>query len=409
LKKNEESLDKETSKTMEQKSDPRGILNEPTFRIILAIVVMAVIGGSLVAPILPSMIEPLGTTQEMVGLVMSIYTLFALFSTPVHGVLADRFGRKRVLVPAAVLYGASGFSIAFTDVFYGVLILRALQGIGAAGMMGLGVTLIGDIFKAKARVTAMGYRSSAQSLVNTAIPFISGSIATIAWFYPFYIYILAIPLAIFISLRLEDTSIPNQSSIKDYFKTIFLVMKDKKTLWVYSSNLFIFIFLFCLIVYGPILVVEELNLSTMYTGMLLSVGSLIAAITAFQSGKLYYRFQKYQIVALGFLLCGIGLLLISLALSFIYLISCIVIWGVGFGLVFPTLNTTVTELVSSHLRAGVVSGFTAMTYIGQTVSPPLFGFILNFSDLGTVFFIAALLTLLPLSLTLIIRFVYRKI
>jgi MFS family permease len=394
---------------MEQKSDPRSILKDPNFRIILGIVVMAVIGGSLVAPILPSMIDPLGTSQEMVGMVMSVYTLFALFSTPLHGVLADRFGRKRVLVPAAVLYGISGFSIAFTDAFYGVLALRALQGVGAAGMMGLGVTLIGDIFKDKARATAMGYRSSAQSLVNTAIPFISGSIATVAWFYPFYVYILAVPLAIFVSMKLKDRSTTNQSSIKDYFRTIFTVMKDKRTLWVYSSNLFVFIFLYCLIVYGPILVVEELNLSTMYTGMLLSVGSAIAAITASQSGKLYYRFRKYQIVALGFLLCGAGLFLISLALSFVYLVSCIVVWGVGFGLVFPTLNTTVTELVSSHLRAGVVSGFTAMTYIGQTISPPLFGFILNFSNLQTVFLTAALLTLLPVAFTLIIRFVYKKI
>ncbi|MFP4620796.1 MAG: MFS transporter [Bacteroidales bacterium] len=394
---------------MEQKSDPAGILRNPTFQIILAIVVMAVIGGSLVAPILPSMIDPLGTTQEMVGLVMSVYTLFALFSTPVHGVLADRYGRKRVLVPAIVLYGVSGFSIAFTDVFYGVLVLRAFQGIGAAGMMGLGVTLIGDIFKDKARATAMGYRSSAQSLINTAIPFISGSVATIAWFYPFYIYVLSLPLAVFVFLKMDDRSSTNKSSVKDYFRTIFSVLKDKKTLWVYTSNLFIFIFLYCLIVYGPILVVEELNLSTMYTGLLLSVGSAIAAITASQAGRLYYRFQKYQIVALGFLLCGTGLFLISLALSFVYLLLCIVVWGVGFGLVFPTLNTTVTELVSSHLRAGVVSGFTAMTYIGQTISPPMFGFILNFSDLQTVFFTGALLTLLPFGFTLINRFVYRKI
>jgi MFS family permease len=171
----------------------------------------------------------------------------------------------------------------------------------------------------------------------------------------------------------------------------------------------VFIFLYCLIVYGPILVVEELELSTMYTGMMLSVGSAIAAITASQSGKLYYRFKGYQLIAVGFLFCGLGLFLISLALSFVYLIACIVVWGIGFGLVFPTLNTLVTQLVSSHLRAGVVSGFTAMTYIGQTLSPPLFGMILSFTDLGHVFFIASLLTLVPFGITLAMHFLYRKI
>ena len=394
---------------IQQTADSKGILRDINFRIILGIVVMAVIGGSLVAPILPSMIEPLGTSEALIGMVMSVYTLCALLSTPVHGVLADRFGRRNVLIPAIVLYGISGSVIAFVNDYYIVLILRGLQGIGAAGMMGLGVTLIGDIFTDKARATAMGYRSSAQALVNTAIPLISGAIATLAWFYPFFIYALAIPLAILVSLKLKVQSETNQSSIKDYFKTIFLIIKDKRTLWVYLSNLFVFVLLYCLIIFGPIFIVNNLGLSTTYTGMMLSVGAAVTAITSSQSGKLYYRFQRFHIILTGFIFCGAGLFLISQAVSFIYLIACVMVWGIGFGLVFPTLNTAVTELVSSHLRAGVVSGFTAMTYIGQTLSPPLFGFILNLSNLESVFLLAASISLIPLAITLIFHFVYHKI
>ncbi|MFO8233818.1 MAG: MFS transporter [Bacteroidales bacterium] len=394
---------------MQQEADSTKVLKTYSFRIILGIVVMAVIGGSMVAPILPAMIEPLGTSREMVGLVMSVYTLCALISTPIHGVLADRYGRKKVIVPAAILYGISGFSIALVREFHLVLILRGLQGIGAAGMMSLGVTLIGDIFTERARAVAMGYRSSAQSLVNAGIPFIGGSVATLTWFYPFYIYILAVPLALLVALRLNTGETRAKTTLKDYFRSIFLVMKDKKTLWVYLSNLFIFILLYCLIVYGPILVVEELQLSTMYTGMMLSVGSAIAAITASQSGKLFYRFKNYKLITIGFIFCGIGLMLISLALNFVYLLVCIVIWGIGFGIVFPALNTIVTQLVSSHLRAGIVSGFTTMTYIGQTISPPLFGFILGNSNLETVFRTAGILTLAPIAFTLFMHFVYRKV
>ncbi len=393
---------------MQQESDSKKILGNPNFRIILGIVVMAVIGGSLVAPILPSMIEPLGTTSEMIGLVMSVYTFCALLSTPVHGVLADRFGRKKVLIPALILYGISGFSIAFVREFYAVLILRGLQGIGTAGMMSLGVTLIGDIFSNKARAVAMGYRSSAQSLVNVGIPFISGIVATLTWFYPFMVYILALPLALLVSLRLNLEETRNRSTLKDYFRTIFTVMRDKKTLWVYISNFFIFIFLYCLIVYGPILVVEELELSTMYTGLLLSAGSVVAAITASQAGKVFYRLRNYQIITLGFLFGGVGLFLISFTTSYVFLLACVVIWGVGFGLAFPALNTIVTQLVSSHMRAGIVSGFTTMTYIGQTVSPPIFGFILSQSDLHTVFMIAGILTLLPIAFTLFMHFIFNS-
>jgi MFS family permease len=345
----------------------------------------------------------------MIGLVMSVYTFCALLSTPVHGVLADRLGRKKVLVPALVLYGLSGFSIAFAKEFLIVLVLRGLQGVGAAGMMGLGVTLIGDIFKEKARAVAMGYRSSAQSFLNVGMPFISGAIATITWFYPFLIYVLALPLSLLVALRLKVSETTSRSTLKYYFQSIATVMKDKKTLWVYISVFFIFVFLYCMIVYGPILVVEELNRSTLYTGLFLSVGSAMAAITATQSGKLFYRFRNYQIISIGFVLGGLSLIMMSFSFSYLWLLTSIIIWGSGFGLVFPALNTIVTELVSSHLRAGVVAGFQVMVYVGQTVSPPFFGFILGKFDLQTLFLTAGFLTLFPIVFTLFMHFVYKKV
>lgn len=383
-------------------------MGNTNFRVVLGIVVMAVIGGSLVAPILPSMIKPLGTTEEMIGLVMSVYTLAALISTPFIGVLADRYGRKKVLLPLMILYGLAGFTISMVDSFGAVLVLRSFQGIGGAGMMGLGVTLVGDIFSGRARAQAMGYRSSSQSFVNAGIPFISGTVATVAWFYPFYIYILSLPLALITYKYLDVQEKTSQSGLRDYFRSIFLVMRDKKTLWVYVSNLFVFILLYGLIVYVPICIVKEMGLSTMYTGLTLSVGSAVAAITATQAGKLFYRFLNHQLVIMGFALCGLALLLISFTESYLFLIPSIIIWGMGFGTVFPALNTIVTQLVSSQLRAGVVSGFTTMTYIGQTVSPPLFGMILSYSSLEYVFISGSILSLIPIALTLVMRYVYHK-
>jgi MFS family permease len=393
---------------MNHKEEKTPIMGNTNFRVVLGIVVMAVIGGSLVAPILPSMIKPLGTTEEMIGLVMSVYTLAALISTPFIGVLADRYGRKKVLLPLMILYGLAGFTISMVDSFGAVLVLRSFQGIGGAGMMGLGVTLVGDIFSGRARAQAMGYRSSSQSFVNAGIPFISGTVATVAWFYPFYIYILSLPLALITYKYLDVQEKTSQSGLRDYFRSIFLVMRDKKTLWVYVSNLFVFILLYGLIVYVPICIVKEMGLSTMYTGLTLSVGSAVAAITATQAGKLFYRFLNHQLVIMGFALCGLALLLISFTESYLFLIPSIIIWGMGFGTVFPALNTIVTQLVSSQLRAGVVSGFTTMTYIGQTVSPPLFGMILSYSSLEYVFISGSILSLIPIALTLVMRYVYHK-
>lgn len=359
---------------------------------------MAVMGGSLVAPILPSMIGPLGTSREAIGLILSVYTLFAVIFTPVLGMLADRIGRKKVLIPIIILYGLSGLLISFTTNFAYILILRALQGIGVAGMMSLGVTLIGDLFRNKERATAMGYRTSAQNIATAIIPFVAGALAAIVWFYPFFIYSLAIPLGIVAIFKLKIQETKNTRGIGDYLKSTFIVLKNRRTIWVFLSNFLAFILLYCLIVYLPILLSDRFSLSVLYAGLAVSVGSAVSAVVASQSGKLMHRFSKYLLMITGFLICGLALFLIPFGQSYFVLILFLILWGIGFGTILPTLNTLATELAPIHLRAGVVSGFVTMMYVGQTVSPPLFGLILKYTNLNFVFISASIIALIPITI-----------
>jgi MFS family permease len=107
------------------------------------------------------------------------------------------------LVPTIILFGCSGLAIVFVTNFYQVLLLRAIQGVGVAGMMNLGTALIGDLFHEGERAAAMGYRTSAQNFTNAFIPFIGEALAAIVWFYPFSIYSFAIPLGIIAAFKLK--------------------------------------------------------------------------------------------------------------------------------------------------------------------------------------------------------------
>jgi MFS family permease len=142
-------------------------------------------------------------SEEQVGWVLSVYTLLALIGTPVLGLLADRWGRKAVLVPCLLLFGLSGAGIALVRTFWAVLLLRAGQGLAVGGMMNTGVTLIGDLFQGADRARAMGYRITFQTLTNTFVPFLAGGLAAMAWFYPFLLYGLALPLALLAGLQLR--------------------------------------------------------------------------------------------------------------------------------------------------------------------------------------------------------------
>jgi len=371
------------------------LFKDLNFRIILAIVVMAVMGGSIIGPVLPSMIEPLGVSKARIGWVLSIYTLFALIFTPILGMAADRFGRKKILVPSTLLFGAAGTCIAFVNNFVLVLILRGLQGICVAGMMNLAVTLIGDIYEGRQRAKAMGYRTSAQNFINSVMPFAAGALAALSWFYPFFIYTLALPVGIYILIRLDYKEDNNYTGFKNYLKAATNVIKHHKTVWVFFCNFMLFVLLYCIVVYLPMVITERLKLSTVYTGLAITVAAGTAGIFSSQTGRLKGIIKDQYLVIAGFIMAGTALYFISFTSSLLQVFLCLILWGLGYSLIMPTITTAATEQAPVHLRAGVMSVFSMMLYLGQTASPPLFGLILKNSSLSGVFIAAGAAALIP--------------
>ncbi len=89
-------------------------------------------------------------------------------------------------------------------------------------------------------------------------------------------------------------------------------------------------------------------------------------------------------------------------------IFAINIWGIGFSLLMPTITTVATEKAPNELRAGVMSVFSMMIYLGQTVSPPMFALILGGFDLSAVFLAASIITLLPIIYTIFQYFIDKR-
>ncbi|ACV69638.1 MFS transporter [Desulfohalobium retbaense] len=377
------------------------VLHDLNLCLLLLVVMFAVTGGSLVGPILPEMIAPLGATQQTVGLALSVYTLGALITTPIFGVLADRVGRKRIIVPTTLLFGIAGLLITLTESFWLVLVYRALQGIGVGGMMNSVIVAIGDRYSGIERQQAMGYRVTAQGLTNAAVPFLSGALATIAWFLPFYIHSLAIAVGLLAAWKLEEPVQARPSA--NYLTQALAAVLTLRAFWLFFSNFMGFFLLYCLVVYMPLFVVNELGHSTLHAGLALSVGAGVNSLVATQAGRLRRRFSEETLVLTGFLCAGIALLALGLSPTYGTMLLCFVLWGLGFGALMPTLNAAAAGLVSAELRGGVLSLFTLLIYLGQTVSPLFFALFLKNGTVHHTFFIASGLTLLPLSLTLLVR------
>jgi MFS family permease len=100
------------------------VLGETDFQLLLLANIVSSLGTALLSPVLDSLIAPFGASPASTDLVMSFYVAPATVMIPVAGVLADRFGRKAVLVPSLVLFGLLRSAIAFSTDFRLALVLR---------------------------------------------------------------------------------------------------------------------------------------------------------------------------------------------------------------------------------------------------------------------------------------------
>ena len=85
--------------------------------IVFGVTLMAVMGVASIAPAFPKIMNVLSLTKMEVGMLISAFTIPGIILAPLMGVLADRWGRKRVLVPALLLFGIAGGMCAFARDF----------------------------------------------------------------------------------------------------------------------------------------------------------------------------------------------------------------------------------------------------------------------------------------------------
>src|SRR5919107_97861 len=207
--------------------------------------------------------------------------------TPLLGVLSDRYGRKKILVPALLLLGLAGGACAFARDFNVLLALRFFQGMGAAALGTLNVTVIGDIYDGRERSSALGYNSSVLSAGTASYPAIGGLLASFGWFYPFALPLAAIPIAIVVLFSLHNPEPRNDDRLRDYFGSVWENLHDREVFGLIGASLLTFIVLFGpQISYLPILMNARFDAPSYVIGAVLSSASVTTALTSTQLGRL---------------------------------------------------------------------------------------------------------------------------
>jgi len=151
---------------------------------------------------IPAVKATFGISPVQVGALITAFTLPGVLLAPLFGGLADRFGRKQVLVPALLLFAGAGTSCIFAPDLRTLVLLRFVQGLGAAPLGSVNVTLIGDLFSGRRQIVAMGHNAAVLSVGTACYPLLGGVLADLDWRWPFALPALALPVAIVVALIL---------------------------------------------------------------------------------------------------------------------------------------------------------------------------------------------------------------
>jgi len=343
------------------------------FRTILACSLIGVMGVPLISPILPELRVVFGISDTQAGLIITAYTLPGVFLTPFIGLLSDHFGRRPVVLPLLFLFGLSGAAIGVAPAFELVLLLRLLQGVGASGLMVLAITLIGDFYDGAQRHAVIGVNGSAIGIGAASYPLIGGALASVGWNVPFAFFGVSLVVGVVALVSLTEPAIDEPPSFRAYADRLASAALVPEALGLWLAAFFTF-FLF----YGGVLTTLSLLLSDVYglaageIGLLFSMVSLANATMASQYGRVSGVLPAKQLVALGFVGFGVSLLGVWAAATPVAIGAMLVCFGLGFGVVMPSLDTTTAGLVSGQLRASMLGVLTSMLWLGQTVGPVVF-------------------------------------
>ena len=370
-----------------------GIHRNVSLQVIYASSVMMIMGTGVIYPVLPVIAQSLEVPRSQIGLISAVFTLPSIFLAPLIGMLVDLKGRKVVLSSCLLLYGVAGLGITFVDSFSSVLVLRALQGVGYAGVMPLTIVLIGDTFTRETETSAQGIKVLLDRAALLVIPIAVGALSALAGQMPFVLYALTIPLAFVAMLRLREPTVAKEDRPQNYLKMVGRACLEIRSLTIFSMSSMRFFLEFSFFIYLPIFAIETLGVSVIKGGFLFGIFALRSMTTASVIGPLAARFERVPLVVGAFLVQAGCLSVAALAQNVWWLGAAMLVFGPSNGIISPAQKSLLTQSVPRQLRAGFVSADRISQQVAKSIAPLIAGFIVVFTSIQMMFMVMGVFTL----------------
>jgi len=362
---------------------------------------IAVMGLSLIVPFLPLYLRELGVVEKEAvkiwsGFIFSAPFMVSAFLQPLWGMLADRRGRKPMVMRGMLGLSLANFLLGFAQTPTQVLILRFLQG-SLAGFVAPSLALMASCAPREKTGQALGTLQSALVTGMIIGPLLGGVLAHFMGYRPiffwtaFFCFAGAMLVWRFVKEDFVRKEKEKRATLGENLRFVFR-----------SPELRVLIMLMVLVQLSIVIVapflslyVEYLKFSPEYvglmTGVVFGIAGVANAITAAFWGRRADRVGYRKVLNSALL----GISLFSLPQAFVSSVYQLLILRAGLGVfvsgVIPTVNTIVRRSTSERDRGGIYGIFQSALLVGNMAGPLLGGVLAAFLGLRWIFLINTLI------------------
>jgi len=344
---------------------------------VFAVTITGVLANTLVAPALPELAADLSIPDWQAALVITAATVPGIGLAPLVGLVADRRGRRPVLVACLVAFGVFGLAGAAAPSLPWLLAARAGQGAGSAGLINLAVVLLADTFDGEERARRIGQNAAVLTATIAVAPPLGGALAAAGgWrltFVPFALG-LVVAVAVVVTLPPEPRRPPTKTSLLADLRAAGPALAAQPVRSTLTTGVVVFILLFGVaLTTMPFLLTSQFGLTSGAIGAVMAAPSVTSTLMSLNVSRIRAWLGPGRMVTTGLVAMAMSFAGVAVSPWLGLVVAFVLIQGLGEGLLIPALQDQVAGGAPEHQRAVVIAVWVGFVRLGQAIGPAAAG------------------------------------
>ena len=343
------------------------------------------------APSLPELGTFFQVNTVMVNLTISLFTAILALSNFVVGPMADRWGRRAILLPGLIVFSLGSLLCLFAASYWVFLGGRVVQAIGISTALLVAPAVVGDIYPPQERLAAMGVFQTVTFLGPVFGPVVGGLIAAyLHWQWAFALLAAAgIAVWLYNRSRLAETLPQGVVPVRITLQTFRRILANRAAFSLIVLGFGQFLGYYVFLVFLPTLLTALFSQSAPSEGFffLPLTAGILAGISL--GGRWQKHWGRARIVGASSFGIGLNVLLFWLALSanlmaIPLLLAFLLVYGLLLGCSLPVQSTILVNLFQ-HEKATAVGTYNFFRFTGAAIGPIAGGIISLAYGINAVF------------------------